>query len=49
MSSELKNKKTKNLNTYIILCLFFITAFYLFEVIMPFAVAFIIAYLINPV
>ena len=49
MSSELKNKKTKNLNTYIILCLFFITALYLFEVIMPFAVAFIIAYLINPV
>jgi predicted PurR-regulated permease PerM len=49
MSSELKSQKIKNLNTYIILFLVFIITLYLFEVIIPFAVAFIIAYLINPV
>ena len=49
MSSELKNKKIKNLNTYIILCLVFVTTVYLFKVIIPFALAFIIAYLVNPI
>ena len=49
MSSELKGKKTKFLNTYIILCIVFLISLYLFEVIIPFAVAFIIAYLINPI
>ena len=49
MSSELKIKKNKNLNTYIILGVFFLICLYLFEVITPFAVAFIIAYLVNPI
>ena len=49
MSSELKTKNMKNLNTYLILCLVFLIALYLFEVIIPFAVAFIIAYLVNPI
>ena len=48
MSDELKNGKIKNLNIYILLCLIFITSLYLFEVIIPFALAFIIAYLVNP-
>jgi len=39
MSSELKSKKIKNLNAYIILCISFLIALYLFEVIIPFAVA----------
>ncbi|MDC1023051.1 AI-2E family transporter [Alphaproteobacteria bacterium] len=49
MLKELKSKKNKNLNTYIILFLFFLTFLYLFEVIIPFAIAFIISYLISPV
>jgi predicted PurR-regulated permease PerM len=49
MSTELKSKKIKNLNTYVILLLFFLTVLYLFEVIIPFAIAFIISYLISPV
>ena len=49
MSDELQNGKIKNLNIYILLCLIFIISLYLFEVIIPFAVAFIIAYLVNPV
>ena len=48
MSDELQNGKIKNLNIYILLCLIFIISLYLFEVIIPFAVAFIIAYLVNP-
>ena len=48
MSDELQNWKIKNLNIYILLCLIFIISLYLFEVIIPFAVAFIIAYLVNP-
>ena len=48
MSDELQNGKMKNLNIYILLCLIFIISLYLFEVIIPFAVAFIIAYLVNP-
>ena len=48
MSDELENGKIKNLNIYILLCLIFIISLYLFEVIIPFAVAFIIAYLVNP-
>ena len=48
MSDELQNQKIKNLNIYILLCLIFIISLYLFEVIIPFAVAFIIAYLVNP-
>ena len=47
MSDELQNGKIKNLNIYILLCLIFIISLYLFEVIIPFAVAFIIAYLVN--
>ena len=49
MSDELQNGKIKNLNIYILLCLIFIISLYLFEVIIPFAVAFIIAYLVNPI
>ena len=49
MSDELQNGKTINLNIYILLCLIFIISLYLFEVIIPFAVAFIIAYLVNPI
>ena len=48
MSDKLQNGKIKNLNIYILLCLIFIISLYLFEVIIPFAVAFIIAYLVNP-
>ena len=48
MSDELQNGKIKNLNIYILLCLIFIISLYLFEVIIPFAVAFIISYLVNP-
>ena len=48
MSDELQNGKIKNLNIYILLCLIFIISLYLFEVIIPFALAFIIAYLVNP-
>ena len=48
MLNELQNGKIKNLNIYILLCLIFIISLYLFEVIIPFAVAFIIAYLVNP-
>ena len=48
MLDELQNGKIKNLNIYIFLCLIFIISLYLFEVIIPFAVAFIIAYLVNP-
>ena len=48
MSDELQNGKIKNLNIYILLCLIFIISLYLFEVIIPFAVASIIAYLVNP-
>ena len=49
MSNELKNKNIKNLNVYIILFILFLISLYLFEVIIPFAVAFIIAYLVNPI
>ena len=49
MSDELQNGKIKNLNIYILFCLIFIISLYLFEVIIPFAVAFIIAYLVNPI
>ena len=48
MLDELQNGKIKNLNIYILLCLIFIISLYLFEVIIPFAVAFIIASLVNP-
>ena len=48
MLDELQNGKIKNLNIYILLCLIFIISLFLFEVIIPFAVAFIIAYLVNP-
>jgi predicted PurR-regulated permease PerM len=41
----MENKKFKYLY---LLCLIFIISLYLFEVIIPFAVAFIIAYLVNP-
>ena len=49
MTDELQNGKIKNLNVYILLSLIFIISLYLFEVIIPFAVAFIIAYLVNPI
>ena len=48
MSDKVQNGKIKNLNIYILLCLIFIISLYLFEVIIPFAVAFIISYLVNP-
>ena len=49
MSSELKDRKIKNLNTYIILFAFFLICLYLLEVIIPFVIAFIISYLVNPI
>ena len=49
MSTELKRKKNKKLNAYIILSIVFLISLYLFEVIVPFALAFIIAYLVNPI
>ena len=49
MSKDLKNKKNKNFNIYVILFLILLISLYLFEVIVPFAVAFIIAYLVNPI
>ena len=49
MSTELKSMKIKSLNTYVILFVVILTSLYLFEVIIPFAIAFIISYLINPI
>ena len=49
MSTEFKSKKNKNLNVYVILILVFLISIYLFEVIVPFAVAFMISYLVNPI
>ena len=49
MLTELNNKKNKNLIIYILLGAIFLISLYLFEVIIPFAVAFIIAYLVNPI
>ena len=48
MSDLLKIKKIKMFNVYITLCLILVLTFYLFEVIVPFALAFIVAYIVSP-